>query len=50
MTREEKYRLERALIELENATQEIVDYSRKKTFLDWFDDPVKQIEDLFQRG
>lgn len=47
MTREDKYNLDRVLIELENAVQELVDYVRKKTFMEWFDNPVGQLDTFF---
>lgn len=49
MTRTEKYRLERSLIELENATEDIVKLSRRQTFINWFDNPMEQLEKLFMR-
>jgi len=47
MNRTEKYILDRALIELENAVHELTSYARERQFIDMFDDPVKQIESFF---
>ena len=48
MNRNEKYTLERKLIELENAVQELVDYAdEQNVFIGWFNDPMAQIESWF---
>lgn len=47
MCRTEKYKLDRILIELENAVQDLVDYCHEKIFEDMFDDPVSQIDSWF---
>jgi len=48
MNRKEKYKLERALIELANVTNDLVRYANEQTFINMFDDPVGQIDDWFK--
>lgn len=50
MTRKEKYTLDRILIGLDSAVQELEDYVNTKASLDrMFGDPMCQLEKLFHR-
>lgn len=47
MTRTEKYKVKRALIELENITQELTNYCEiRRIFDDMFDSPINQLQEL----
>lgn len=49
MTRTEKYTLDRALIELENATNDLVEYCERRNILDrWFDNPMEQLDRILK--
>lgn len=47
MTRTEKYKLKRALIELENALQELTNYCEiRKVFDEMFEAPMNMLQEL----
>lgn len=47
MTRTEKYKLKRALIELENALQDLTNYCEiRKVFDEMFEAPMNQLQEL----